>query len=342
MKPDLFVIFPITGPINGVKSITKQILNNFNSEYNIVLIDTGQAKDFKEFGKFTFSKIIEVKNILIKILKIKSKSKVYFNFSVKGYSFLRDFIFLLLLIIKKSNITIHIHANGIETKNYHIVNYFLNKVKIIVINQEQFNNLKHLKRVFLLPNAIKDYYKDALQKPINHKLQILFLSNISIEKGASLLKNFCINLEELKDKIHVTIYGGILDSYSENVIDELSKINYISYKGVIKNEDEKMALFLNSDLFIFLSNTNYEVYPLVYLEALMNGCAILTTKQIISETIVSNSNGQHINTSFNIEYVKILLNKSELAQQQANSRYLYTKISNFDIFCNNLKNIINV
>src|SRR5690606_19544665 len=129
----IFLLIPVKGPINGAKLISKTIwlgfLNKLTSE--IILIDTAQASKADDFGKFRFKKIRLVFKILFQVLKrVKKEDKALLNFTPHGFAFVRDCIILWFLKFKKANITLHIHANGLEKKNKIFLKILFKGIKI--------------------------------------------------------------------------------------------------------------------------------------------------------------------------------------------------------------------
>lgn len=341
MKRRLLVIFPIQGPLNGVKVLTKYILD-FRTSNSYDLIDTAQAKYFNDFGKFSFQKIFEVLKLAKEIVLKRDIDQVYINLSVKGFSFYRDIILILILLLKKANITAHIHANGLENIRFFLFKKIINRIKLVVINDYQYNTLNIYDRVYMLYNSLPDYYGgEKIIKKVNDKLSILYFSNLSVEKGTNRILDFVKELEPIHDHIEINICGGILDNESKETIEVLKKYDFINFINPIFNLDEKMELFRNSDVFLFLSNVNYEVFPLVYLEALMNGLPIITTNQIVSESIIKSGNGIHYKEGENLVYIKSLLQNNVLLDKQKLSRSVFLDISDFENYSNKLNQIIN-
>ena len=71
----LFFIFPISGPNNGVKVISNHIRNSLfiNTNISINELNTAQAKDFSNFGKFNFDKILSFYTLFKKLFSIIPK-----------------------------------------------------------------------------------------------------------------------------------------------------------------------------------------------------------------------------------------------------------------------------
>lgn len=292
----LFFIFPLKGPTNGVKVISKYVLEKFQEEkdIDIQIVDTSQATDYSDFGKFNLNKISFIFKLLSSIRGINKNDLAYMNFSTKGFSFYRDIIILSYLNFKDANVTIHIHANGLEKWKNSIIRKNLNRSKIVVINSKQLASLSHFKNVFYVKNVLPDFY-DGNFKILEEKSEdarLLYFSNLSVQKGIDCLKGICKLIHSKALNYKLTICGGVLDQYSQNVLDELiAEYNFVTYLGPIDDESTKMKLFKNHDFLLFLSEINYEVYPLVYIEALMNGLPIITTQQIVAEEVIANNSG---------------------------------------------------
>jgi glycosyltransferase involved in cell wall biosynthesis len=338
----IVLIYPIEGPINGVKVIGKEIINELKkNKFDFKLIDTSQAKEYINFGKFSLKKIILIFNIIRHVFRINKNSIVLLNFSVNGYSFYRDFIILKFLLIRTSNITLHIHSNGLENINKKYFIKHIDKCKIIIINEYQKQLLDKYSSVFILKNALPDFYQNEFSPVINtdEKTRLLFMSNLSKPKGIDLLKKICQELKLFNKNYLITICGGVLDEYSEQVLNDILKeYVFVKYVGPIHEETQKMNLYKNQDFTLFLSDINYEVYPLVYIESMMNGVPIITTKQRVSSDIVVNECGIVIEGQNYIDYIdNKMINQDRLKKQV---RSVYEKNYKFEAFFKNLLEIL--
>lgn len=339
----LFYIFPLKGPVNGVKVIANYVLDTF-IEMNIraKVIDTSQAKSYSNFGKFDFSKILFFSKILKGVRDVKKGDFIYMNFSTRGFSLYRDWFILNLLVIRKSNVTIHVHANGLES-----IPQFLKKVicktKIIVINKDQFEKLKEYPSVFCIENALPDYYSKKFNPTIieSKNISLLYMSNISKPKGVDLLNNICQLIENKRLNYSLTISGGILDEYSKQIIDEIVlNHRFVNFLGPTEDSDQKMKLYREHDFLLFLSDENYEVYPLVYIESLMNGLPIITTKQIVAEQVTSDNLGLLLHQDNFISFISEFSDKKNRLELKRKIRQKFEKEYSFEEYCNSIKNII--
>jgi glycosyltransferase involved in cell wall biosynthesis len=338
----LYFIFPLSGPKNGVNVISNLIYNSLITFFDVSIIDVSQAKDYNNHGKFSFQKILFIFSIYQKLKTLRKNDMVYMNFSLHGFSYYRDLLLLFICSLKCSNITIHFHSNGVEKSNSFFLKFIFKKVKIVTIHNKHFNSIKNYKQKYLLPNALPDFYNTnfSANESSENLIKLLYFSNISVPKGVNLLDDFCSKVLYNKQNVSLTICGGILDETSKEIIKRLVHIYpNITFLGPVENDDVKMNLFHNHDILLFLSDENYEVYPLVYIEALMNGLSIITTKQVISDEIISD-NGIVIKDENYLSFLSNCENKHFLNKQKINSRTIFEKNYNYDFFINHLTNIL--
>ncbi|MUU79058.1 glycosyltransferase [Winogradskyella endarachnes] len=340
----LFFVFPISGPNNGVKIISTHIKNALalDNEIEIKTIDTAQAKDYGNFGKFSFKKISFLFKILKNVLKVKNKDRVYLNFTPKGFAFYRDFIILLVCHFRTSNVTIHIHANGLEHKIKFYNKWLFLRTKIIVINEVQLKSVEKFGlNCYLLPNALPDYYKSIpLRFNKSNEVHFIFLSNLSKEKGIYRIQKLAELIKSQEIKCKLNIYGGTLSEKDETLINILNKsYEFLTYYGPLLNEKDKFEAIQQNDALLFLSDENYEVSPLVYIEALMSGLTIFTTKQNISDKL-RNDNVAKVLTCNLDNFVSLL---DDFSRNKKNSKAIirnsYLKKYKFADYIKELKKI---
>lgn len=346
----LYFIFPIEGPNNGVKVISSQILKRLNHKdgVNVKKINTAQATDFSNFGKFQIFKVFYLFVILSKLIKIRKGDYVYMNLTPKGFAFYRDLVILWFCKFRKAKISVHIHANGLERKLSSFITKVFEGVQFILINENQFLQLAQLSQKVCLKNALPDFYKDNLQlkEKSNDSIKLIFFSNLSKEKGSLLLHNIIEEIDKKEIEIEVTICGGILDEISNDLISDIeNKYNFVKYLGPVLDEQEKFNLFQDSSFLLFLSNENYEVYPLVYIEAIMSGLPVITTKQIVAEDIISDGRGFLLKSNNDFHDLFMFLekyqkDKSLLPMLKKENRNNFEENYSFNDYVNNLMKII--
>ena len=271
---------------------------------------------------------------------------VYLNLTPKGFAFYRDLIFLFVCRLRTKNITIHIHANGLENniKWYNAI--LFSKIKIIVINKKQKEKLNpYCNNIFMVPNSLPDYYMDKkFELSENQTLSLIFISNLSKEKGVFRLKKICEFISNKNIICNINIYGGSLTENDSKLINELDNIYpFLKAHGPVVEDIEKFKYLQKSDALIFLSDEFYEVYPLVYIEALMNGFTILTTNQVVSENLCDLGVAKVINED--LSHFEAILNgfidnPKGLTELKSKSRDVYEKNYSFINFINKIEEII--
>tara|TARA_R110002020_G_scaffold122487_7_gene278029 strand:- start:39375 stop:40433 length:1059 start_codon:yes stop_codon:yes gene_type:complete len=344
----LYFCFPIGGPNNGVKIISGFILKFLTDSrrFDARIIDTSQATDYTNFGKFSLRKVYNILRLLITSLSLVKKADcVYLNITPSGIAFYRDIILLMICKFKRANITVHLHANGMERNINFFTQRLFKNIKLIVINKNQLKVLESLpSTIFMVPNSLPDNGgEDEVGIYTNEKLRLLFFSNLSKEKGVDLLLRL-IDLIALNNiSCEVNICGGIMEkSYETIILKSIEKNTFVRYHGAIDNERLKSEFFSKNDMLLFLSDPYYEVSPLVYIEALMNGLPIITTKQVVADEFVASECGYII--VHEQEIISIIQNlrdnASSLSRLKKNSRQLYISNYNFQSYIDQITTII--
>jgi glycosyltransferase involved in cell wall biosynthesis len=344
---NVFFIVPIKGPINGAKFLSSKILDHLDIA-DITVIDTAQASDGKDFGVFTFAKLWAGISMIVQvILTVSSRSICYFSLTPHGFAFYRDLFILIVLKLKLCNITVHLHANGLEKKNKKVLKKVLKSIKIITLNEYQKEQLKFLKNpVYVLGNTLPLTSEIDFEEIWNVRKNntLLYFSNISEEKGIYKAVEFYHAIKEKVPQVQLKVAGTFLNESAKEYINSLvSQDSSVTYIGFVTSEKEKLRLFSESSILLFMSKPYYEGYPLVYIESLMYGLPIITTPQHIAELVVQNGNGfilNEINHSV-INNAVLLLTNSEMHKAISRRSFeLYRNNFNFELYINRFREIL--
>lgn len=340
----IYFIVPISGPINGAKMISRYILNAFE-DYNTQLIDTAQAINHLDHGSINFDKIVGMIKILYRVVIIKNNSIVYLNYTPQGFANFRDTIILVLLRLKRCQITIHLHTNFIVEKSRLFLKIFINDTKCITINNYQTEYLKNIVKVVQINNSLPSIDLTLNPKKKFDTQTLLFFSNICIEKGALRLLHLFNHLVKRKKRYKFKIVGGFLDKNIEDIFnDYAAQYNNFELIGYVSDPVLKSELFNNSSIFLFLSDPFYEASPLVLIESLNFGLPIISTKQYVLDDINIALNGfiyQDDVINYTIDFIINLLDDYKLYQKVSYSCYLtYCNNYNFDGYISDIKKAI--
>jgi glycosyltransferase involved in cell wall biosynthesis len=286
-------------------------------------------------------------NNLIYIFTQRKETKSYFKknkFDVvhihtsREFLFLKD-VFLAKLIKKRFNIPIilTIHVGDWKTV-FHRINWF-NRYAIHLLNKyidetiflsktmrkEFISNGMDASKSIVLYNFHNIPYPTK-KKVCNEKLQLLFVGAIHREKG---IIELLTALKQIKDiNFHLSICGEVTDNLNEEIKSFTDELSYkVDFLGYISGE-QKTSVFNNSDVLILPSY--HEGLPLVILEALGAGCAIISTKVGAIPEILCEENVFWINKKSSIDIVDAIrfitnhpetLRKMQICNKELSKQY---------------------
>ncbi len=360
MKVLFYAPFPKGRFPGGITFIAESLRKNSNylikSGIHISFINSSPIfRKNESMGRIRIENItnfFEVRNLLNKLLSVNSYDILHLNTSVK-LALLKDLI--LIKQVRKiftGRIILHIHYADISKILFQ--NRFLNKIVMNLI-------IKNIDHLLLLSETLKQeftsqgfngtgisvLYNFHLMPrfsafPEKNKNQLLYLGSIDNRKGFADLLEALSKLKDLPYKLKVG--GTFLNSKLKKVIlNEINKKNLnVEFLGYIQGE-QKIRVIKESSILILPSYG--EGLPVVILEAMAGGCALITSGAgSITEVIKKNVNGLIINPgdaenlALKISQLlrdEILLHNIQLNNLRESARY------SFNNYCNNLKNVYN-
>ena len=258
---------------------------------------------------YIFTQRREVK----RFLKNNRYDKIHIHTS-REFLFLKDLL-LARMINRKFNLPVilTIHVGDINTV-YNRIEWF-KSLSIKFLNE-------YVEKVIFLSNTIlHDYIARGLDQShctvlynfhtfnniitvnkANNVLRLLYVGAIHKEKGiCELLKALC----SLKMNFHLNVCGLQTDPRIVNIVTDLKnklgdKVTFCGYIDGI----EKEKIFKNSDILILPSY--HEGLPLVIMEALGAGCAIISTKVGGIPEILSDNNVRWVEVASVSSLVNVL------------------------------------
>ncbi|MBD5220300.1 MAG: glycosyltransferase [Bacteroidales bacterium] len=175
--------------------------------------------------------------------------------------------------------------------NYFIFNSYISKANGVIYLNENESNKSIFKRLaphqLIIPNGINLHNNKHRDYDIETRIEILFLSRLDrFGKGLDVLLQTLsvLKVSEINKKIHFSFYGPTTD----NIQDDISKLNDIaSYQG-IATDKIKHQVFSQSDILILPSRS--EGMPMSILEALSFGLPCIVTPETNMAEIVTKNN----------------------------------------------------
>lgn len=307
-KHKILLLGVLPPPYHGVSVFNELIKNSevLSNNFDLSFFNTSTKQELEEVGRFTFAKIVRNLKVILNFRKFVKRIKpelVYLPISQSKSGFLRD-AFFIYLCNKDCRRIIHLHGGNFDSFYENsskifkkIIDSTLKKVdKAIVLGnvlrplmKKWFNN----DDIFVLYNGIKSENFEFKNEKNKDKIIIGYLGNLYKEKG---FMDILYVFNELKDKYQDLEFHYAGDWFkldfkkqvNEYIIE--NNIKSVFYHGLLRGKD-KTDFLRSIDIFVFNSYLN-EGQPLVILEAMANGCAIVSTDVgAIRETIEDNVNG---------------------------------------------------
>ncbi len=274
------------------------------------------------------SNTLSISPKLIKLM-FESKPIIHLSLGQEWASFIRIlWWYFPLVLLKKVNVVISLNGRNFQSwgKNAQIAKVFVwilsNAQLVTVVGPNQKNTLIErfhlpLEKVEIIPNT-SDFHgisKQELEKKFTNPsyIQVMFLSLLIESKGFKLFLDALLKIvreKELHYPVRAFLCGTIsftkycsffknseeeVEKYIEHTIKEIEKAAnerrldfQLTWINGIRGL-EKVAIFENTHLFVLPTFFPTESQPLVLMEAMSAGCAIVTSKVGEIEYVVGNS-----------------------------------------------------
>ncbi len=322
-------------PIHGAALINKAVLDALSSHPGTTTkhINISKSNSIYDMQKSALQKSLKAMLLMIStcLSIIKNRKKItYINTAPGGIASIRDFVFLTLASFCSRNVFAHFH--GQIPKNSIFLNssrfLFKTNVTFIFLDEslipEQFKITR--KKTEILSNFApnEDAYKTIERAGAKIKT-VGFLANMLPAKGIDTFLATCASELRAGSNFSVHIAGGWTAKYEEEqytkwITDNADISDRFTHYGAVNNL-QKSVFFNKVDIFYY--PTKNDAFPLVLLEAMASGSAILTTDIGAIKNIIAD--GDLIcSTNEDSKKLRLLLdNPSILVEKQKNLRDRY-------------------
>lgn len=313
-KYKVLFILHLPPPVHGAAIANNYIKNSevVNNAYETDYVSLATNTVLDQTGKGSFKKLLTFISILrniTKLLRAKEYDLCYVSLTANGPAFYKDAIVVALLKLFNRKIIYHFHNKGVSFAKQNATNEALYKfvfknTKSILLSKYLYPDIEKYvdeSDVYYCPYGIPASTittKNINFKELDNHINLLYLSNMMIEKGVFVLLEACTILKAKNIPFKCNFVGGWTDISMEEFEDYIVEHNL---KDVVvahgpKYADEKLAFFVNSDVFIFPTFYHYETFGLVNLEAMQHSIPIISTKEGgIPDVIVDGETGFLVN-----------------------------------------------
>lgn len=268
----------------------------------------------------------------------------YFTIAQSKIGNLRDMLLMLIVLLKKKKIIIHLHG-GYYRQLYEehmgdiqkkLNRYVLKRIAIAIVLGESLKNifqgLVQEEKIVVIENCVdkkylvsEDTFIDKITK-YKDEINILYLSNFIESKGYKKVLELC-KFFKYNNKIKFHFAGAFYkeedrQSFLQYLAD--NRLGNVNYYGIVEGK-LKLKLLMISDIFILPTFYPPEGQPISIIEAMGNGCYIISTNHAgIPDLVSSKINGQLFDSD-DIEdmkkhILKIINNKPFIKKVALNNR----------------------
>lgn len=269
-------------PVTGEAVVNEKVYNLLKSNnYLVSIINSAIINNANSVGKFSFSKI--VKSILLYITFFKRIDKHTTLYLTPGQTKLGIYrVIPIILICKLFKVRIIAHWHG-----YGILWLIKNQTNLttrvlaaidshILLTRDLMQKIKELgfslNNVQIISNYIEESLPAHTKQNLKAPLSVIFVGSLMAEKGILVF----IEVATALPKITFNICGTGSPTIVKQVEEVCTKHNNLIYHGLVSGS-KKAALLGKADIFVLQTHYPTEGVPLSILEAMANGCAIVTT-----------------------------------------------------------------
>lgn len=354
---NLLLLAQIPPPVHGAALINKAVLDQAKDFPNTSLThcNISAATTISDMQKSAVVKFIRSISIVIKAFFFALDTRYewkYINASPSGIPSVRDTIFVIAAMwtSRRTLVQFHgqLHSHSIFSKlaRYHLLN---RNVSFIFLDECLIPKdiLQSGYQLDILSNFCPD--EDDFKKitrTSRSPARVIFLANMLPAKGIGDFLEICAVCLRSGLDFHVTTAGAWTDKYQQRDYDlwleGQSDIKHrFNHVGFVDQKD-KLKLLESADIFVY--PTKNDAFPLVILEAMASGTAVIASDVGAIPNIISDGDlicGRNDINQFCSKLAQLLSNPKLLLEKQVNLRERYFSMFSLEKFSSNLRSILN-
>ena len=315
-KSKLILVGPLPPPVHGVTIFTEQLLaSSLVDRFNVAHLDTSDHRPMDTVGA------LDIRNILLGLVSYWHLFKlcirhrpavVYVPISQTAIGFLRDSVYLMLpSLIFRSAVVIHMHGGhfgqfyaATNAAMRLCVRMAMRCVERAIVLGEVFKPafLQWFpdSNIDVIPNGTSlavPAVEKKLSAPKSGPLTVTFLSNLIPTKG---IVEFVMAARAVLTFAPETVFV-VVGNWAQRGSPEEARIGALLDKEGLrericfvgeKRDCEKIEILSATDIYVLPTYYPFEGQPIVILEAMAAGCAVIATAHAaIPETVIDGESG---------------------------------------------------
>ena len=290
-KPRILFILHLPPPIHGASMIGEQIRRStaLAAFCDARFINLSASSTLSEIGQGSWKKFLFVLRLLRDVqreLRRFSPDLVYVTPTSMLPGFLKDYLLVRLLRRRGGRVVLHLHNKRVshyQERWLHdrLYRSFFRDADVILLSRALYPDVARYvpeDRVRICPNGL-----DAglfLPRERSDIPVLLFLSNLLPSKGIVDLLDACRILKGRGSRFICRVVGAPSADISPDclgkLIEERNLTSVVRYEGPLYGTEKRAAL-ANAD--ILVHPTREDCFPLVILEAMAAGLAVVSTRE---------------------------------------------------------------
>ncbi len=320
-RPRMLVLAQLPPPEHGASAVNRQVVNSrlLSETFDLDVVPIAMSGDLTQIRKFGFMKIWRSLRlfgaVMARLFRRTRPDLVYFTLSPAGWAFHRDLALIALVRLAGARCVFHLHGRGIAASiekapwRRHLYHFAFARSYVITLGgalRDDIRGLAPEDRIFVVPNGVPDtacehrrvLTDDNARRSNDNPPRVLFLSNMLKEKGALILLEALAMVADQGIRFEAQFAGAWRDSIPEagfvGRVHALGLKDHVTLLGPVYG-DAKTRLFADADLFVLPTYYRHEALPLVVIEAMMHGLAVITTRiGALPEVIADQASGELI------------------------------------------------
>lgn len=293
--PPILIVAPFPPPAHGSSMVSQQLKDSslLSASFSCDFLNISTSRKIKEIGNFSISVLAGkmfrfISAFLHLFWKLLSghHDLCYLAITCHGKGFVKDAPFVLLCKLFGKKIVIHQHNKGMAGDvDRPVVGRLLRLVyrnaKVILLSDRLYPDIERIvskDNIFICPNGIEQTVFQTIEHEQAEVPQILFLSNLLLDKGVMVLLDALRSLKMTGSVFRCVFVGNESKDINSEIfrshVNDLGLNDCVSFLGPLYG-DYKNAIFRQSDIFVLPSFN--EAFPLVLLEAMQYSLPIVTT-----------------------------------------------------------------